>query len=375
MTRRTHALRAAGITLLATLALGGCASPGAEGADGSGTTTVKIGMAPYFEYQPWVLADQLGLDEEQGLDFQFTNYTSTDKAVVAAYRGDLDIAPSCQACTLPLMGQLPDIREWMITNQFKGFILIGRAGETETFEELSKEVGDEEAKKQILESLRGKEFAIRSSSYLSLLTAALEQVGMTTDDITIIDFQSDSQAALAFIGGTGDYYIGSLPEEAKLLASPDKYVNAGGTDVLGDAGLWFSTMNATEKWLTENEDLAVKLLAVWYRTMTYMADDPDTMVPMFADAINEATSATLSDDDIAYITTELERFATLDQAETEFYDPESPTYFMKAMDFYVPASADVLPDDYDVDTAVQNAEFFQRLLDDDDLVEWINSPI
>src|SRR5690606_28858164 len=178
-----------------------------------------------------------------------------------------------------------------------------------TFDQL-KSKGAEEAKTAVLESLRGKNFAIRSSSYGALLSSALAQVDMTMDDIKVTDFSTDAQAALAFMGGTGDYYIGSLPQEAKLLEEPDKYVNVGGTDVLGPAGLWFSSMAASTDWLDENSDTVDRLLAIWYRTMTYMDQDPDTTIPMFADAINEAAASDLSDETVGTILSELENFAT-----------------------------------------------------------------
>jgi ABC-type nitrate/sulfonate/bicarbonate transport system substrate-binding protein len=362
------------VATLAAATISGCAQSAATG--GASVTTVKVGIAPYFEYQPWLVAHELGLDKEQGLDLQFTNFPGTDKAVVAAYRGDVDIAANCLACSLPLMEQVPELQDWMITNQFKGFIVIGRNGESETYADLSSGDGDEKAKQTVLKSMEGKSFAIRSASYKALLTAALDQAGLTIDDIEIIDFPSDSQAALAYAGGTGDYYIGSLPEEAKLLSEPAKYVNVGGSEVLGDAGLWFSTMAAKSSWLKENPETTDKLLAVWYRTMRYMAEKPDSTLPLFTDAINKAAASKLSVEDITKITTELERFATLEQAEAEFYDPSSPTYYKKSLDFYVKGNKDVLPAGYDADSSVPAPMFFEKgVLANSELVDWVNSPL
>jgi ABC-type nitrate/sulfonate/bicarbonate transport system substrate-binding protein len=365
----------ASVAVITVASLTGCAQ-GSTAADGDETTTVQVGIAPYFEYQPWIVADKLGLDEEQGIDLQFTNFAGTDKAVIAAYRGDVDIAANCLACSLPLMEQVPELEDWMITNQFKGFIVIGRTGKTETFAQLSESAGEEEAKEAILESMKGKSFAMRSASYKALVIAALDQVGLTIDDIKIIDFQSDSQAALAYAGGTGDFYIGSLPEEAKLLSEPEKYVNVGGTEVLGDAGLWFSSMAAKGSWLEENTETTDKLLAIWYRTMRYMAEEPDSTLPLFADAINEAAASKLPLSEITTITTELERFATLDQAEAEFYNPSSPTYYKKSLDFYVEGNKDVLPADYDPEASVTAPKFFEEgLLANAELVDWVNNPL
>lgn len=368
--RRATVAAAAAISIA--FAMTGCAN---DSASEEGVTSVKVGTAPYFEYQPWAVAHELGLDKEQGIELEFTNYDSTDKAVVGAYRGDVDIAVNCLACTFPLIEQVPEIQDFLITNQFKGFILIGRKGQTDTFEELSTEIGAEAAKEQILNSLKGKTFTIRSSSYQALLSAALGQVGLTLDDIEIADFSSDSQAGIAFAGGTGDYYIGSLPQEAKLLESPDDFVNVGGTDILGPAGLWFSSMAATKGWLSENSETADKLLAVYYRTMRYMQEEPDTAMPIFTEAVNSAASSTLSVETVTSILTDLERFATLPQAKEEFLNPDSPTYYKSSVDFYEKENEDVIPADYSQEKTIVIQQRIDSLENNKTLLEWIDQEL
>lgn len=371
ITLRRAAIAAIAVTAMG-LALSSCASNSGSSTD---QTVVKVGVAPYFEYQPWVLAHELGLDKQQGLELQFTNYDTTDKAVVGAYRGDVDIASNCLACTFPLIKQVPDIQDFMITDQFKGFIVIGRKGKTNTFEELKKTAGDEAAKSQILNELKGKTFAIRSSSYQALLNSALSQVGLSIKDVKIADFASDSQAGIAFAGGTGDYYVGSLPQEAKLLESPDKFVNVGGSDILGPAGLWFSSTAANKKWLAANSATTDKLLAVWYRTMRYMQEKPNVAMPLFTKIVNKATSSELSVKTVTSIITDLERYATLPQAKAEFLDPSSKTYYKTSVDFYQKENKDVIPADYSQSKSIVIQQAIDSLEKDSALIKWVNKPL
>lgn len=372
--RRRSSLRPGALALLVVAALAAaCGSP-PERSD-SGADIVRIGLSPYFEYQPWVIADELGLDEQQGIDLQFTSIESTQTAAVAARRGDIDLVPSCHSCAFPFYKEIPELRDFMITNQFKGFIVVGRTGQTDTFEELSASIGPDAAKERILHGLRGKTFVIQRAGYEALLVAALDQVGMTIDDIEIVDMPDDSAAALAFTSGTGDYYIGSLPQEARLLQEPDRFVNVGGTDILGPAGLWYSTMLATEDWLNDNHDTVLRLMAVWYRTMRYLDEQPQRTLPMFTEAINTAAASDLPLSEVEYIVAELEFFPTLQQAAETVYNPESELYFRQSVDFYAKGNADKLPEDFVVDDVVVDDRYFDELRRNQELVSWIDSPL
>ena len=58
-------------------------------------------------------------------------------------------------------------------------------------------------------------------------------MGIGIDEVQLLNFADDQKAATAFLSGTGDFYIGSLPQERRLLSMEDRFVNAGGSEVLG----------------------------------------------------------------------------------------------------------------------------------------------
>src|SRR5262245_24335663 len=90
--------------------------------------TVKMAVGPYLDYMPWLVAHQLGIDKQFGLDISATTLQTPQLAGPQLRRGDLDVAYSCQACNFAILKQIPELRDWMITNQFKGFAVIGRKG-------------------------------------------------------------------------------------------------------------------------------------------------------------------------------------------------------------------------------------------------------
>ncbi len=356
----------------------GVAACGAEDQASGGTgdgSVVRIGVSPYLEYLPWVVADKLGLPEEQGLEFQFTTFPGPTEAATAMRRGEVDMIPTCHQCNVSLYKELPELRDWMITNQYKGFMIVGRTGDVTYQEEIDKGASPKEAKETVLKNLLGKTFTIKSVTYKPLLEAALEQIGASTDDIKIVDFADDSKAALAFARGEGDYFMGSLPQEVKLLSEEDKHISLGGHEVLGPAGLWYSTMASLEGWLDENEETVNKLLAVWYRTMEYMKEQPDETLPILRDELNSRAAADFSLEDMELMTSELDWFMTLDEARENAYNPDSELFWERSADFYNAASKDELPDDFELDKYVLDTQVFERFLEQEDLVEWVKEPL
>jgi ABC-type nitrate/sulfonate/bicarbonate transport system substrate-binding protein len=363
------------IAIAMTCALGlGIASTNILSARAADLSSVHMGVGPYFDYQPWVIAHQLGLDKEAGIDLQFTSVTSVGSGVAAMRQGSLDAMASCHACDFPILKTVPSLRSWLITDQFAGFIVVGRKGQTETFESLKAQIGAEKAKEQILNSFKGKTFTVVLATRETLLKSAFSQVGMTTKDVKFADFPDDAQAALAFVKGVGDYYMGGLPQETKLLGSPDKFVNVGGQEILGPAGLWYSTMDALDPWLQAHHDTALKLVAIWYRVSRYIKEKPDLVIPMWTKAINDAAAASFTPDEVK-TTVGLMVFPTVEESQRSVFDPKSDVYWRKSVDFYAALSKDQLPADYQPNQYDAEEALFNDLLKKKDLMDWVNSPL
>ena len=146
---------------------------------------------------------------------------------------------------------------------------------------------------------------------MPLLTAVLEQGGLTVDDVTTINFPDDEKAALAAISGEGEFYMGGLPSEMNLLMNhPEEFKLIGGAEILGPAGLWYSNITATEDWLAENEEAALRIMAMAYRYNRYIQDDIDTVLPMIADAMNAHSGVATSLEDLQFTFDEFLEFRT-----------------------------------------------------------------
>ena len=111
-------------------------------------------------------------------------------------------------------------------------------------------------------------------------------MGLTEDDVTLMKFADDQKGATAFMRGTGDISIGGLPQAKRLLGMPDQYVNIGGDEILGPAGLWYDTNITTKKYITENRESCLRAMAAFYRAIRLFDKDPKIMSGIASKALS-----------------------------------------------------------------------------------------
>lgn len=368
--------RALAIAVAMTTSLGAVGGAAAQDGSGGAPTPVRVAMTPFFDYQFFSVAQELGWDEELGLDLQFTWLTQSGPSIQALVNGSVDTVNTCVICNFPFYESVPELRDFLTVNQFKGFVLIGRVGQSKTYAEFLDELGDPAAaQKAALEQVRGKTFPMYSANYETLLKATLGQAGMTLDDVTIINFPDDEKAAIAFIGGTGDFYMGGLPSEINILQNhPADFQLIGGAEILGPAGLWYSQVASNEAWLAANEDAALKIMAMSYRFNRYVNEQRDTVMPIVARAMNEHSGVATSEEDLGFIFDTFLAFRSYQDDATTTYDPASDLYWGKSADYYVTQSSD-LPEGADYRLQNPLDEWFQKLLARQDLLDWIDAPL
>jgi len=364
------------VVLIGVVAVAGALSAfGPKTAQAQELQTIRMGLGPYFEYQGWAVAQELGLDKEMGLNFELESVNKVSLAVAGLQTGAYHLTMSCQTCTIPFYENVPTLRNWLITNQFKGFAVIGRKGQTETYAELAPTLGHEKAKEKILRSMEGKTFAIVKVNHGPLVDSALQQVGLSIDDVKILNFPDHPSAGFAFESGEADYYTGALPQQIRLLTVNDENVNVGGHEILGPAGLWYSTMLSDQTWLDENEETALKLLAIWYRTMRYLRDRTEFALPIWTKSLNARMgSDAFTVDQTRIAIAEFEFFPTMEEAGDGVFNRDSDLSWYNSVAHYLP-SVENLPADFNADTYEVHRKYYDALRARDDLVAWVNAPL
>ena len=65
--------------------------------------------------------------------------------------------------------------------------------------------------------MKGKSFAIVKVNHGPMVDSALQQVGLSLDDVEVLNFPDHPTAGFAFESGEGDFYTGALPQQIRLL--------------------------------------------------------------------------------------------------------------------------------------------------------------
>lgn len=341
---------------------------------------VRVGQAPFFDHQWIPVAKEFGWDHELGIDMEFITLAQTGQAVQALVSGSVDVIPACVVCHFAFRESVPDLTTIFTENQFAGFLFIGRkGGPLKTYWEFLDELGDPEAAKEAtLLQLKGTTWPVYRANYDPLIGSALSQVGLTLDDINEINFADDEKAALAFIGGTGDVFTGSLPQESRMLLDmPDQFVNLGGAEILGPAGLWYSNIAALRPWILENKEVVLKLTAMSYRYNRYLEEDPDAVLPIVVRVINDMTGSTNTVKDVKQIFDAFLDFRTWQRERDETYNPDSIYYWRLSADHFVQQSIEqgTYPAHGEYLSVNIQEDLFKEFLQRQDLLDWVDAPL
>jgi len=334
---------------------------------------VRVAMIPFFDYQFWAVAKELGWDKDLGLDLELTWLTQSGPSIQALANGSVDVVNTCVVCNYPFYESVPNLITFLNTEQFKGFIVIGRVGQSKSYDDFLAELGDpKEAMKATIMQLKGATMPMYKPNYMALLRGMLEQVGLVPEDVNIINFPDDEKAALAMLGGTGDFYMGGLPSEINLMMNhPDRFQRIGGTEILGPGGLWYSNVASTKEWLAENEDTALRIMAMSYRYNRYVNEDPDKVLPIVVDSINAHSGVSTDNEEIKFIFSTFLEFRTYQDEKEVTFNPDSPLYWKIYADYYAEKSTD-LPPGADIHARHPLDEYFEKFLARKDLLKWVD---
>jgi ABC-type nitrate/sulfonate/bicarbonate transport system substrate-binding protein len=375
LTRRDF-LKTTGASL-AGAALFGAAGCG-QGAKSSGELTV--GVLPFLDYTGWIATRDLGIDKEQGLTLQIQSFPLEPNEIQAFARGSVDVASGALGSLIPLVPKAENMRVIGNYDQFRGFAFIVRKdGGFETYQNLADTMSLDEASKQAIAQMKGKTIVTIPSSFEATINATLAQAGLSKDDVEIQSFNESSSAAIAFIRGSGDIFVGGLPETVKLLTgeNANKYTALVRNQQMGPAGLWFSNFAVSQEFLEGERETVLKLLAVWYRTARYIRERPDDAIKPMVNYLAEQTGGGMDLATAEKQVPEFVYFQTLEESKATVFNPQSETYWRIAAEYLVKQNqklGKIPKEGFKLNWVVQE-QLFKELLEKKNLIDWINKPL
>ena len=192
-------------------------------------------------YSPLYVADALGYFEDEGIDVEIILTSGADKVTTAVLSGDVEVGFCGSEATIYVYnnGEKDYLVNFSGLTKKDGSFLVSRVKENNF----------------TVKNLVGKHVIAGRKAGMPAMTLeyAINQNGVSTDEMnfdTSIDFASTTGA---FIGGTGDYVALFEPSALKLEKENYGYVVAS----VGELGgvVPYTAFNAKKSYIEENEDI------------------------------------------------------------------------------------------------------------------------
>lgn len=264
LSRKTLGAALTGLALM--LSVSACSSGGAAGTDGE-TIDVNFGYIPDFNGTSLLaIAEDQGLWEKYGVDARTSSFTNGPLQIQALGTGDLDfgyIGPG--AFWLPASGQAK-------------IVALNTLGQADR---VVAQAGNDS-----MEDLRGKTVAVpEGTSGDMILTLALEEAGMTRDDIELVPMEPPSIVSALSSGqvdGAGFWYpaLATVREQV-----PDLVELADNTD-FEDTVAFPTAFVAGNDVVAEDSEKVDAVLRVLREAMTYRSENMDETIQLTADFNN-----------------------------------------------------------------------------------------
>ena len=268
------------ILLLALFAFGG-----AQAQDEA--VSVRYGVSPFQDTLLPILGQEFGWYAEEGLDVEFVilGWTEVQEALAA---GEVDVAINNISSVIATYDtfQFAYVYGFNIFDAGAALMAKPEFKSVEEFEEEGMERAD--AVVAALRQMEGNTVVTTGNTDMGqAVVGSAARVGLDpNEDITIIDLNPDEGLA-AFLSGTGDFYLGGIPQRTRATAEGYKPVVVG-------ADLAPPPLNGiitTPDYAAENQETLLKLLNVWFRIVNFVEENTDEGAAIILETLNSQTGA------------------------------------------------------------------------------------
>lgn len=250
-------------------ALGACApaqstsgAPGGTIPDSPEPGTLNLGTQPWIGYGPFTIADKQGYSRDEGLEVNFVTFASDTEANTAIAAGQIDAmnAGVPQALRFADAGlPIKIIRLQDVSTTADG--IMARPGIDS------------------LADLKGRRVASEEGSLTAIeLYYALSTVGLTTDDVTVVNIPV-SQSSGALVSGQVDAAVTYEPFMTALRAEGMELIFTAGAKpgLIGDA------LVARQQVIDERPGQLAALIRAWQRALDFYASDTERAQQIIAE--------------------------------------------------------------------------------------------
>lgn len=296
---------------------------------------IVFGISPFQDtYMPW-LGLQKGWYAEEGLDVEFKvlGWTEVQEALSSSAENKIDIGINNITAVVTTHEKNPELIYYYGFNTFdNGFALMirpdGKLKALKYF--LNQGQALPEAVKNCGAQLKGKSVVTTANTDMEEGVAALARKGGLDfmKDVKIINLNPDEGLA-SFLTGTGDAFIGGIPQRTKA----DK---EGMIEMITGTNLGPAPINGivtTKKFATENPEALSKILKVWFKIVNYTNGHMDEVSAVIAKELNKNTASGFTADDFKKFWNAYEHYPNSPEAvQKEILDSNGANYWKRHWD-------------------------------------------
>ncbi|HEY4287934.1 MAG TPA: ABC transporter substrate-binding protein [Puia sp.] len=303
--------------------------------ESGGKNKITFGVSPFPDTEMPLLGKIKGWYAEEGLDvdFRILGWTEVQEALSSNSANRIDVGINNISSVIATHNKNPDLIYYYGFNTFdNGFALMvrpnGKLKPLQSF--LDQGQAYDTAVKNCSAQLKGATVITTASTDMEQGVAACARKGGLdiVKDVKIINLNPDEGLA-SFISGTGDAYIGGIPQRTKA-AQEGMIAMVTGTD-LGPAPI--NGLVTTKKFLAANPEALSKLLKVWFRIVQYTNAHLDEVSGIMVKELNKNTAAGVSPDQFRLFWNNYEHYpSTPDSIQAQILDPTGKNYWKKRWD-------------------------------------------
>lgn len=291
---------------------------------------VRYGVSPFQDTLLPILGNEFGWYEAQGLDVEFVilGWTEVQEALAA---GEIDVAINNISSVIAVHQQWPEFVYYYGFNIFDAGAALMAKPKYKSVDEFEEEgLSHEEAVKAAIEQMKGKTVVTTGNTDMeqAVLGAAIRAGLDYENDLDIVDLNPDEGLA-AFLTGTGDFFLGGIPQRTRATQEGMKAIVVG-------ADLAPPPINGivtTRGYAEENPEILLKLIHVWFQIVNYIEDNTDEAAEIILDVLNTQTGANMSVDDFKTFWQNYEHYPlTPEQIEQDILSPDGYAYWKARWD-------------------------------------------
>lgn len=295
---------------------------------------IRLGISPFQDTLLPILGSNefTGIYQKEGLEVEFKilGWTEVQEALAA---GQVDVAINNCSSVVATWNKRPSFLYWYGLNTFDdGFALMIRPNSKfKTVAQLTKELGSrEKAIAAAAQQLKGRTVVTTANTDMEQGVAAFAKRGGLDfkKDIKITNLAPE-EGVTAFLSGTGDAFIGGVPQRTRAAKQ-------GMVEMVTGADLGPAPINGfvtTKEFASKNQESLLKLLHGWFQIVNYVEKDTDKAADQIVGVMNKNGGSGFTSADFKKFWQHYEHYPlTAQSADQDILQPTGRNYWRRRWD-------------------------------------------